>query len=150
MRRQCVGGARRGLTLVEILAVLVILGLLAGTLVVGLSSSMGKARHELAKSGIAAIVSKLELYQIEHGSFPSLDVGLAALSTPNASPSDPYFLNSDQLLDPWGHPYIYIVPGPDGHPYEVVCYGADHAPGGEAGSENRDVSSVNLRGKETK
>jgi general secretion pathway protein G len=137
-----------GLTLVEILAVLVILGLLAGTLVVGLSGSMAKARHELAKSGIAAIVSKLELYQIDHGSFPSLDLGLTALSTGQASPTDPCYLSPDQLKDPWNFPYAYIVPGPDGHPYEVICYGADHAPGGEG--ENRDVSSISLRDEEKK
>ena len=48
----------RAMTLVEILAVVVILGLVAGTLLIGFSGSFGKAKHELAKSGIGIIASQ--------------------------------------------------------------------------------------------
>ena len=48
-------GLRSGMTLVEILAVVVILGLLAGTLLMGFSGSFGKAKHELAKTAIGQI-----------------------------------------------------------------------------------------------
>ena len=85
----------RGMTLVEILAVVVILGLIAGTLIVGFSGSFGRAKHELAKSGIGIVVSKIELYRIEHDRWPANDVGLAALGTPQATPSAPYFLGLD-------------------------------------------------------
>lgn len=135
---------RRGMTLVEILAVVVILGLLAGTLIVGFSGSFGKAKHELAKSGIGVIVGKLEVYRMEHNAWPSNDQGLAVLTHGRAQPNDAYYLNPDQVLDPWGHPYLYITPGPGGHPFEVLSYGADGQVGGEG--ENRDVSSTNLRG----
>ena len=60
-----------------------------------------------------------------------------------ATPSDYYYLNTGQLLDPWKRPYLYVTPGPDGHPYEVLSYGADGLPGGEG--PNGDISSVNLR-----
>ena len=134
----------RGMTLVELLAVVVILGLLAGTLVIGFSSSFGTAKHELAKSGIGTIVAKLETYRISHGQWPDSDLGLAALTDGHAVPTDPYYLGSDQLHDPWGHPYLYIAPGPGGHPFEVLSYGADGQPGGDG--EDAEVSSVNLRG----
>ena len=52
--------SRSGMTLVEILAVVVILGLIAGTLAVSFSGSFGKAKHELAKTGIGQIVQKVE------------------------------------------------------------------------------------------
>ena len=135
----------RAMTLVEILAVVVILGLIAGTLVIGFSGSFGKAKHELAKSGIGVVVSKLELYRIEHGAWPSNDTGLAALSDGEASPSDPYYLSRDQLLDPWGNHFILITPGPNGLPYEVISYGSDGQSGGAPGSEESDISSANLR-----
>lgn len=145
-RPQCAPLRRshRGMTLVEVLAVVVILGLLAGTLVVGFSASFGKAKHELAKSGIAVIVGKLEVYRMEHGDWPSNEQGLAALTNDAAKPTDPYFLNADQLIDPWGNRYMLVTPGPDGHPFEVVTYGADGQIGGEG--ESRDLSSVSLRG----
>lgn len=134
---------RRAMTLVEILAVVVILGLVAGTLLVGFSGSFGKARHELAKSGIGVVVTQLEKYRLEHSAWPSNEQGLAVLTDGQAKPTDSYYVNPGQLLDPWGRPYLYVTPGPDGHPYEVITYGADGQPGGEG--EDADLSSVNLR-----
>ena len=134
----------RGMTLVEILAVVVILGLIAGTLLVGFSGSFGKAKHELAKSGIGIVVSQLEKYRLEHSAWPSTDQGLAVLTDGQAKPSDAHYLSPGQLLDPWDRPFLYVTPGPEGHPYEVLSYGADGQPGGEG--ENADISSANLRG----
>lgn len=138
----------RGMTLVEILAVVVILGLLAGTLLVGFSGSFGMAKHELARSGIGVIVNKLETYRIEHGEWPDNTIGLAALSNGHATPQDAYYLSTNQLRDPWNHRYYLVIPGPGGYPYEIISYGADGQPGGEPGSEDQDISSIDLRGKD--
>jgi general secretion pathway protein G len=135
----------RGLTLVEILAVVVILGFLAATLAVGFSGSFGKAKHELAKTGIAQIVDKVEAYRIEKGVFPTNDLGLRALSDGQAVPTDSFFLEAGKLLDPWKRPYYYLTPGPNQFPYEILTYGADGAPGGTG--EDADVTSVDLRGE---
>ncbi len=137
---------RPGMTLVEILAVVVILGLIAGTLLVGFSGAFGKAKHELAKSGIGAVVQKIEIYRMDKQTWPSNELGLAALSEGHAAPTAAYYLSPDQLRDPWNRTYLYVTPGPDGHPYEVLSYGADGQPGGEAGTENADISSTNLGG----
>jgi general secretion pathway protein G len=134
---------RRGMTLVEVLAVVVILGLLAGTLAISLSGAVGKGKREIAKSGISKVQQAVEAYRIEHGAWPADDVGLAALGDGHADPTASYFLGSDQLRDPWGNPYFLLVPGPDRHPYEIVSYGADGQPGGEG--ENQDLSSISLR-----
>lgn len=137
--------SRAGMTLVEVLAVVVILGLLAATLVVGFSGAFGRAKHELARTGIGVVVSKIEAYRIEHGAWPSNDLGLMVLSDGHAAPTASYYLSPDKLLDPWGNPYHYVTPGPDGHPYEVISYGADGQPGGAPGTEDADLSSINLR-----
>ena len=139
-------GARTGMTLVEIVAVVVILGLLATTLTVGFSGSFGKAKSELARTGIGQVTQKLELYKIEKDAWPSLDVGLRALSEGFATPSDSFYLEPDQLLDPWGKPYYLVTPGPDQRPYEVVSYGADAQPGGEG--ESADISSARSRARQ--
>jgi general secretion pathway protein G len=135
--------ARRAMTLVEVLAVVVILGLLAGTLAVGFSGAFAKGKRELAKTAIGQIVARLELFKMEKSAWPSPEQGLAALTTGQAKPTDPYYMSEDKLLDPWGQRYYLIIPGPDGHPYEILSYGADAQPGGEG--ENADVSSINLR-----
>jgi len=131
------------MTLVEVLAVVVILGLLAGTLAVGFSGAFAKGKRELAKAGIGIIQQKLEAYRVENDAWPSVEDGLAALSDGAASPTSVYYPSPDQITDPWGRPYYLIIPGPAGHPYEIVSYGADAQPGGDA--ENADLSSIYLR-----
>lgn len=133
-----------GMTLVEVLAVVVILGLLAGTLAVSFSGMFAKGKHELAKTQIGILADRLEAYKLEHDAWPDASIGLDALTDGQASPSSSYYVTPDKLLDPWDQPYFLIVPGPDGHPFEIVTYGADRQPGGDA--ENTDLSSVNLRG----
>lgn len=138
--------ARHAMTLVEVLAVVVILGLIAGTLAVGFSGAFAKGKRELAKTGIGVIVQRLETYHLEHDAWPDGSVGLAALSDGHAVPTDSFYLQRDQVLDPWRNPFVLIVPGPGGRPYEVVSYGADGHPGGIG--EDADLTSTNLRGDE--
>lgn len=134
----------RAMTLVEVLAVVVILGLLAGTLAIGFSGAFGKGKRELAKTGIGVIQQRVELYRQEHDAYPANDLGLAVLSDGYAEPTATYYIGPDRLLDPWGNPYYIAVPGPDGHPFEIVSYGADGQVGGTG--EAADLSSLNLRG----
>ncbi len=135
----------RAMTLVEVLAVVVILGILAATLSLGFSGAFGRGKTELAKTGIGVVVGQLEIYRMETSAWPTMDLGLAALSDGHAKPTDAHYLSPDKLLDPWDHPYQLRVPGPDGHPYEVLSLGADHALGGTG--EDTDISSTNLRGR---
>ncbi|MEO1006940.1 MAG: type II secretion system protein GspG [Planctomycetota bacterium] len=130
------------MTLVEVLAVVVILGLLAATLTVGFSGAFGKGKRELARTGVGIVAGKLETYRLEHGDWPE---SLEALTAPAASPSSAYYLGPGQLVDPWDQPYRLVVPGPDDHPYEVVSLGQDGVLGGEG--EAADVSSIDLRGQ---
>ncbi len=132
-----------GMTLVEILAVVVILGLVVATLTIGFSGSFGKAKHELAKTGIGLLAGKVETYRLDKSSWPPDDLGLAVLSDGHARPTDSFYVSTAQLLDPWDRQFLIIIPGPDGHPFEIVSYGADGQPGGE--DEDADISSLNLR-----
>lgn len=138
---------QRGLTLVEMLAVVVILALVAGTLLLGFSGAFGQAKHELAKTAISVVVSKIEYYRMSHGAYPPNDLGVDALTDGHSKPTDSWYLQPGQLLDPWNRSFIYATPGRDGHPFEVVTYGADGKPGGQG--EDGDLSSTALRGKES-
>lgn len=133
----------RALTLVEILAVLVILALVAGTLAAGFGGLFGQSKRELAKTGISIVEQKLQAYRLVHDGYPGTELGVAALTDGQAVPDDAYYLKPDQTLDPWGRPFEVIVPGPDGHPFEIVSYGSDGAPGGSG--EAQDLSSLSLR-----
>jgi general secretion pathway protein G len=133
------------MTLVEILAVVVILGLLAVTLTVGIAGKMGKAKSEIAKTQIGQIVAQVQTYQLDKRALPTAGQGLAILTTPAADPGAAYFLEPGKLIDPWGHDYLYVIPGPTGYPFEILSYGADGQPGGSG--DAADVSSVAAVGK---
>lgn len=138
-----VANARWAMTFVELLAVLVILGLVAGVFTVSIAGRFNRSKRELAKSQLGLIDGQVQTYYTQMSKWPPTDRGLSVLTSPVASPSDAYFVTGDQLKDPWGNPFYIIVPGPDGHPYELVSYGADGQPGGT--DENADLSSLRLR-----
>lgn len=137
--------ARAAMTLVEVLAVVVILGLLAATLATGFSSGIGKGRQEIARTAIAQVVAKLELYNLQHHEWPDNEMGLAALAEPHATPSDAYYMPADLRVDPWNRALLYVTPGSGGMPFEVISMGSDGMPGGEG--EHADITSVALRVK---
>lgn len=137
---------RSAMTLVEVLAVVVILGLIAATLTISFRGQVGKAKRELAKTGIGVVVSAIESYAIETGRIPSMEEGLEVLTQPTRGRSEP-FLKADKLIDPWGNPYVYVSPSnsPQGGAYAVISYGADGAPGNAAGDpEAEDITSDDL------
>ena len=129
----------RGMTLVEVLAVVVILGMLATALAVGLSGRFGRATHEIAKTSIAFLSGQVETFKLETQRLPTSSEGLQVL-TDKATAS--YYTDAGKLIDPWGNNYMYMVPGPDGRPFEIISYGADGQPGGDG--ENADLSSARL------
>jgi len=131
---------RRAMTLVEILAVVVILGLLAVTLTVGIAGKLGRARSEIARTQIAHIVTQLQTFELERRALPTAAEGLTILTTDSQAA---WYLEKSRLVDPWGRSYQYLVPGPDGAPFEVATFGANGLPGGSG--EQTDISSAAAR-----
>jgi general secretion pathway protein G len=128
--------ASRGMTLIEILVVLVIIGLIATAVAVNVMGAGEKARTSRAKSDVQRIASEgVEAFKVMRGRFPTTEEGLDILVKekflkPNTT--------EGKLLDPWLRPYVYLYPGQD-HPdsFDVKSYGADGAPGGA--DENADI-----------
>ena len=128
--------AERGMTLIEILVVMVILGLIATAVAVNVVGRASQARVDRAKTDVQRIASDgIEAFKVMRGRFPTTEEGLKLLL-------DEKFLKPNapdgKLNDPWGKEYIYLYPGqahPDG--FDVKSYGADGQPGGEG--ENADI-----------
>ncbi len=136
------GQAEAGYTLLEILVVLTIIGMLAAIVAPRVLGYLGKAKSDTAKVQVKEISSALELYFLDNGSYPPQQAGLKALvtATPEAKKwAGPYLKTAEGLTDPWGHPYLYKVPGAHGD-YEIGTLGRDGAPGGEG--EDKDLTSA--------
>lgn len=130
-----------GFTLLELLVVLGIIAMLATIAGPQVLRYLGKARTETAKAQISAITTSLELYALDNGTFPPQQIGLSALvQAPPNMPGwkGPYLKRSEGVIDPWGRPYQYRMPGKKGTP-EVFTLGRDNAPGGTG--EDQDVTS---------
>ena len=135
--------AARGMTLIEILVVIVLIGLVMGVLASNFIGKGEEAKRKLAKIEIDQIGQTLDLYKLETGRYPTTQEGLQALiAAPSgvANWNGPYWKKATVPKDPWGNDYKYASPAQNGGPYEIMSYGADGKEGGEG--PNKDISSA--------
>lgn len=116
-----------GFTLVELMVVVVIIGVLATVVTVSVTDYLVKGKQSAAQAEITQIGNALQLFYMEFDRYPDNDEGLAALK--EKSPSHPNGILQGDLLDPWGHEYIYVHPGIHGV-FDVCSYGANGQEGG--------------------
>lgn len=135
-RLRAKGRLRRdaGLTLIELMVVVVILALLAVVIVPRVIDRPDQARAARAQADIAAISSALNLYRLDNGAYPTTAQGLSALAERPTVPPIPQNWASGGYLarvpqDPWGQPYLYLTPGVHGA-FDLVSHGADRRQGG--------------------
>jgi len=128
-----------GFTLIEIMAVVLIIGMLSGIVGFAVFQQVDKARVVTARAQIDRLESSLELYNMDNGRFPNTDQGLEALVNRPTSAPEPLnyqpggYLKGGQLpLDPWGNEFQYESPGINNvDSFDLWSFGADGAPGGE-------------------
>jgi general secretion pathway protein G len=137
--------SRRGLTLIELVVVMVVLGLLASLVFPVVFGRVGDARMTTAETQIKALGTALETYRLDTGSYPSTDQGLGALRerpTRGAVPATwrgPYVREAIPQ-DPWGRAYVYRFPGARGAAtFDLYTLGKDGKDGGEGEDADRGV-----------
>jgi len=127
--------AGRGMTLIEVMVVLVILGLIASAVAVNVIGRLSEAKIRQANNDVRQIADQVDAFKAMRGRYPTTEEGLNALILekflkPNSK--------DGKLKDPWDREYIYLYPG-QVHPdaFDVKSYGNDGQPGGDG--ENADV-----------
>jgi general secretion pathway protein G len=87
--------AARGVTLLELMLALALVGLLAVVAVPGYSAFIDRTRNNRAIGEVSVLSAQLYRWQTNHGRFPATlaEAGL------------------DGALDPWGEPYEYLDVG---------------------------------------
>ena len=100
-------------TLIELLFVVAVIAILAGLTIASLGGINDKAARDRTKTEIAAISTALESYRSEFGSYPA-PINSSNLPHTNVAgylPAEKITVINGTLLDPYGQPYIYVLPG---------------------------------------
>jgi general secretion pathway protein G len=130
-----------GVTLIEMLVVVTIIGLFVALVGPELWKKADTARITAARSQIQNFMTALGTYKLDTGTFPTTEQGLQALRVRPADANQwngPY-MPQDIPKDPWGHDYTYKFPGDHGEEPDIVSFGADGQPSGEG--INADILS---------
>src|ERR1700686_2352102 len=113
--------SQSGVTLIEMLVVVVIMGLFVGLVGLNLFKKADEAKRTATRAQIDSSMTALGALKLDTGNFPPTDVGLAALrvkpenSTQWAGP----YMPKDIPLDPWGNAYLYKYPGDHGEEPDI-------------------------------
>ncbi|MEP7327575.1 MAG: type II secretion system major pseudopilin GspG [Betaproteobacteria bacterium] len=133
--------AQRGMTLIEILVVLVLIAIVMGIVGGNFIGQGEEAKRKAAAIEIGQIGQALDLYKLEIGRYPTSQEGLQALITAPSGATNwngPYWKKGTLPKDPWTNEYKYTSPGAKGA-YDILSFGADGKEGGEGAA--KDITS---------
>jgi general secretion pathway protein G len=106
-----------GLTLIEIMVVVLILGIIAGVVAANVGDKADRSKAALTETQIKRLKGEVELFKVEKDRYPETLQDLV-----------PRYL--DELpKDSWNRPFVYRVPGMRGA-FDIVSLGEDGLPGG--------------------
>ncbi len=133
-RRQVRREVRRAFTLVEIIVVVTIIAVLAALIAPRLFGRLTWAKSRTAEAEVKAIETAVNLYLNDTGAILNsnfdLDMLLVAAED-GGGPQGPYFSKAEDIVDPWGNPYIMRVPGDVNYDFDIYSVGPDLQEGTE-------------------
>ena len=122
----------RGMTLVEILAVIVIISLIITVVAKNVIGQSDAAKAKLNQTKMLKLKQALGQYQLEFNSYPTSLNDLVKESA-DVKKSGKLFIamaEEDDLADIWGFPYEYKTEN-NNRSFSFKSYGSDGVPGGE-------------------
>ena len=126
---------RRAFTMIEIMAVIVIIGILAGIVAVSVVGKIDKARVISTKASLKMLHSAVIQFKLDTGRYPTEEAGLQELIE---QPTDVTGWNTGGYLettslpkDAWGNDFVHQLLPESGKPFVIISYGANGEEGGE-------------------
>jgi len=129
---------RKGMTLIEIMIVLAIIGGISALLLPRITGQRDKAKVSEAKIQMTQLVNALSMYYNDCGKFPATLDGLVT-ADPACSNWGPEAYVKKSPKDPWQHDFVYEVNGAE---YTLKCLGRDGREGGSGFDTDLDAAEL--------
>jgi len=130
-----------GFTMVELMAMLIIIGLLATLVVTKVATKIDQARATTTKANLKMLHSAVNQFMMDTGRFPTEDIGLMELveQPPDVMnwPPGGFLESTDIPPDGWGNLFIYEAYPESGKQFAIRSAGPD----GEEGTEDDLLST---------
>jgi len=130
--------------MVELMAVLIILGLLAAVVVQKFSVRVDEARVRVTKASLRELHTAINQFHMDTGRWPTDAEGLSVLVQQPADvtnyPAGGYLETVQIPKDGWSHDFVFELYPETGKPFVIKSLGADGQPGGEG--NNADLLST--------
>jgi len=124
-----------GFTILEIMAVILIIGLLASVVAVNVIGKIDKAKVTTTKANLKMLHNSVVQFKMDTGRYPSEDQGLWELVEEPTDVMDwmpgGYLETTDVPPDAWGNEFVYMLDPGTGKAFVIISYGADGQEGGE-------------------
>ena len=126
---------RSGFTMIELMAILIIISLLATLVATKVVSKIDQAKVTTTKANLKTLHYAVNQFKMDTGRFPSEDMGLIELieqpsDVTNYEPGG-YLETTDIPRDAWGNDFIYERYPESGKQFVIKSLGADGEEGGE-------------------
>lgn len=119
--------SQRGMTLIEIMVVLVILGMMAGAIAWNVFGQQKDSQIKMAQTETKTIADAVDMFRLKHSKMPETLNELMPNEVRKLRP------------DPWGNAYV-LVKG-SGDEFEIISYGPDKSQGGTDDISSNAVSA---------
>lgn len=130
--------SERGLTLIEIVVVLIILGAVFGILVPRVFTGAEKAKVDLTVTKMNQLKAYIAEYRLRYNSLPNSLNDLVSCNQASGAVCVPV-ATADELKDSWGNPFTYAIEG-GGRSYRLRSMGSDGQSGGSGVNADPEIS----------
>ncbi|UCE49563.1 MAG: type II secretion system major pseudopilin GspG [Phycisphaerales bacterium] len=137
---------RTGFTMVELMAMLIIIGLLATVAVKKVADRIAIARITTTKASLKILHDAVNEFRMDTGQYPSEDTGLLDLVEqpmdipPERWPPGGYLETTDLPKDGWDNDFYYQLYPESGKPFVIISFGPDREEGTEDDLYSTDAS----------
>lgn len=129
LRHRAPRRSQAGMTLIEIIIVIVLIGGVLAVVGNSLINNKARADHRLAGLQVQSLAANIEQYNSDVGEYPRTLEDL--VNDPQLNGWLGPYAKEKELKDPFNKPLQYVVPGENG-PFDLISYGKDGQPGGSS------------------